>query len=81
MKSLCSSRDECHKLPEEVTVVKRYFEEDGVRIKGFLVEGEDGSRGYVNVVTDFDFDSMARSTRSNILTGLQTLLRQDARST
>jgi hypothetical protein len=33
------------------------------------------------VVTDFDFDSMARSTRSNILTGLQTLLRQDARST
>jgi hypothetical protein len=66
-------------VAEEVTVVKRYFEEDGVRIKGFLVEGEDGSRGYVNVVTDFDFDfdSMARDTKQYS----DPLLRQDARST
>lgn len=53
-------------------VVKRQFAKDGLTLKGFILEGQDGSREFVNV--EVKLDSLNAATRSWVPNGLQTLL-------
>ncbi len=53
-------------------VVKRQFGEDGVTLKGVVLEEPDGSREFINV--DVSLDKIDMATRSWVANGLQTLL-------
>ena len=54
-------------------VIKRDFEENQLILKGVVIEAEDGSRSYINVEIPDDLDMASRSW---IVPGLQTLLRE-----
>jgi hypothetical protein len=53
-------------------VVKRQFGEDGLTLKGVILEGQDGSREFINV--DVSLDNIDMATRSWVARGLHTLL-------
>ena len=52
--------------------MKRQFGEDGLTLKGIVLEGPDGSREFINV--DVKLDSIDMATRSWVTRGLHTLL-------
>jgi hypothetical protein len=54
-------------------VIKREFEDNQIILKGVVIEAEDGTRTYINVEMPEDLDM---ATRSWIVLGLQTLLRE-----
>jgi hypothetical protein len=55
-------------------VVQRRFDENyGTVLQGFVIEEQDGSREYINVVTK-GLDDAGAVTRVWVLQGLQTLL-------
>jgi len=53
-------------------VVKRQFGEDGITLKGVVLEGLDGSREFINV--DVRLDNVDMATSSWVSRGLHTLL-------
>jgi hypothetical protein len=53
-------------------VVKRHFDRGELRLTGFVLEGKDGSRQFINV--DVKLDNLDAATRSWVAHGLQTLL-------
>ncbi len=53
-------------------VVKRQFGEDGLTLKGVVLEEPDGSREFINV--DVGLDKIDMATRSWVANGLHTLL-------
>lgn len=53
-------------------VVKREFSEDGLALKGVILEAPNGSREFINV--DVSLDKIDMATRSWVANGLHTLL-------
>jgi hypothetical protein len=74
LSNLASDASDCHldRGSYPVKVVKRKFDEDGLKLIGIVIEGDNGSREYVNVSVNFDKADMV--TTSLVMNGLHTLL-------
>jgi hypothetical protein len=53
-------------------IVKREFANDGLKLSGFVIEGPDGSREFINAIVDLD--KTDATTKSWVMRGLHTLL-------
>ena len=62
----------CHREPFGGKIVKREFDDTGVRVSQFVVESSDGTREGVNVSPPPELPLV---TRDNIIVGLQKLTR------
>jgi hypothetical protein len=53
-------------------IVKREFAKDGLKLSGFVIEGPNGSREFINAIVDLD--KTDATTKSWVMRGLHTLL-------
>src|SRR5580704_5374077 len=54
LKNLSPDSTDCHRFPAEGVVIKKEYEADALAIKGFVLEGKEGFREYVNVSLNAD---------------------------
>jgi hypothetical protein len=64
--------NECYPERTSGKIVKRHFRENGLTLSGFVIEGKDGTREFVNVTVDVE--KLDAVTRSWVTRGLQILL-------
>ncbi len=64
----------CHPMQIGGRVVRRQFQDNELRMKGVVLEEENGSRAFVNI--DVQWDDLDMASLTGVTRGLQTLLKE-----